>query len=227
MGTSIPAGQGISGKNYPTQIAELLSCTIQNNAVPGLALEGNLNDGVWTPKSMGSASLTLAEYAAAGITSPGNKCYENNMLGKNADLYVFDCEPNNTNADTTILNNFNVNTWSYTGELAGTTLAGHRDCYVGCLLYLLDKLWTEKPDAKVVFVGEHTSCTDFSQNYAMSEASAALAEKLRIPYIDLAEKLYYNKYNVGVYVNSDKIHPTQAGHDRIAKILANELLLIA
>ena len=228
MGTSIPYGQsaadgGRAPHPYPSQIAEKLGCTILNNAVQGLAIEGNYINDVWVPKTYGSASLTIEEYAAAGQTNPGNKSFENNMLGHNADLYVFDVEPNNVNASLDDLQNFDVVNWHYNDNSAFST---HRSTFVGALLYLLDKLWTEKPDAKVVFIGEYGNATNY-ETYAIRTACIALAEKLRIPYINVWSKLYYNQQNKLQYLNTDLVHPTQAGYDRIAKILTNELLLIA
>ena len=231
MGTSIPYGTssadgGRAANPYPAQIGTKLGCTVLNNAVAGLAIEGVFDEDTqtWIPKSMGSGSLTVAEYVAAGVSSPGNKSYENSMLGKNADLYVFDCEPNNSDGSLDDLNAFNVAQWKYNDN---STFASHRNSFIGAMLYLLDKLWNEKPDAKVVFIGEYGNLSTPTDAYAIRTAAIALAEKLRIPYINVWAKLYYNSQNWSQYVNTDKVHPKQAGYDRIANILANELLLVS
>ena len=230
LGTSIPYGQsaadgGRAAHPYPAQIAQKFGCTVINNASPGLAVEGEYDSSTqtWTPKQFGSLSLTASEYSAAGQSSPGVKCYENSMLGQNADLYVFDCEPNNSNGDLTDLNNFNVAQWRYNDN---SSFASHRNTYVGAMIYLLDKLWTEKPTAKVVLVGEFGNSSTYQAD-SIHTASISLCEKFRIEYIDLWNKLYYNPLNKSQYINTDGVHPKQAGYDRMANILANELLLIS
>lgn len=225
LGTSIPYGQGTDGvasapTTYPMQIGDNLGATVINVARPGMAIETTAD---FKRKTYGSLSLTIAELQSEGAATTPYQSYENAMLGQNADLYVFDCEPNNSNWDLTDLENFSVQNWKYNDS---SSFESHRNSYVGALLFLLDKLWTEKPSAKVVFISEFIKGANLDEQYQGAIASQAVAKKLRIPFINVAEKLYYTALNKSLYLNTDNVHPKQAAHDRIAEILTHELLLI-
>ena len=223
LGTSIPYGQGTDGTadsptTYPMQVGKKLGATVVNVARPGMAIETTED---FKRKTYGSLSLTIAELESESAPTTPYQSYENAMLGQNADLYVFDCEPNNSNWDLTDLENFSVHSWKYNDN---STFESHRNSYVGALLFLLDKLWTEKPSAKVVLVSEFIAGSNLDSKYQGLEASKAVAEKLRIPLIDVASRLYYTPINKNLYLNSDNVHPKQATHDRIANMLASEFL---
>lgn len=220
MGTSIPAGQH-STINYPTLIGTALGATVVNVAVPGCGVESSAEGSPNVPKSSGSFANTVAEYTAAGISSVGNKSYENAMLGKDADLYVFDYEPNNSRPGTELVEDFNLASWKYNDN---STLASHRDTYAGGIIYLIDQLLTEKPTAKIVMISECVTNTAYAITANLA-ASKAIAEKFHIPLIDLGSRLYYNSKNWSQYIY-DYIHPNEAGHQRIANILMHELLLV-
>lgn len=220
MGTSIPAGQH-STVNYPTLIGTALGATVVNVAVPGCGVESSAEGSPNVPKSSGSFANTVAEYTAAGISSVGNKSYENAMLGKDADLYVFDYEPNNSRPGTELVANFNLVSWKYNDN---STLASHRDTYAGGMIYLIDQLLTEKPTAKIVMVSECVTNSAYAITANLA-ASKAIAEKFHIPLIELGSRLYYNGKNWSYYFH-DYIHPNEAGHQRIANILMHELLLV-
>lgn len=225
LGTSIPYGQGAAGTGqapttYPMQVGKNLGAIMTNVAQPGMAIETTDDFKV---KTFGSLSLTIAELQNQGAATTPFNSFENAMLGKDADLYVFDCEPNNSAWSLVDLENFNVQGWKYND---GSAFESHRNTYVGAFLFLLDKLWSEKPSAKVVMVSEFISGADLDSKYQGTETSRAIAEKLRIPFIDVAKKLYYTPLNKSLYLNSDNVHPTQATHDRIAAMLSHEFLLI-
>ena len=225
LGTSIPYGQGTDGTassptTYPMQVGAKLGANVVNVAQPGMAIE-TTDD--FKRKTYGSLSLTIKELQSEGAATVPYQSYENAMLGQDADLYVFDCEPNNSNFDLTDLENFSVQKWAYNDS---STFESHRNSYVGALLFLLDKLWTEKPSAKVVFISEFISGADIDSKYQGLTASKAVADKLRIPLIDVASRLYYTPKNKSLYLNTDNVHPTQATHNRIANILAEELLSV-
>ena len=232
MGTSIPYGQtsesGVSNpmpNPYPSLVAKKLGATVVNVAQPGMAVETN-SDG--TAKTYGSFSLTIAELTAQGKATTPYKSYENAMLGQNADLYVFDCEPNNSNLDVSVLDNFDFNTWQWTD---GKTFAQHRDSYLGAMIYLINQLLTENPAHRFVFVSEVAYARDgkITDVYPNRIATEALAEKLNAHIIDVAGKLLYNKLNRDVYLNSDGgsyLHPKVITHKIISDILCNELTLI-
>lgn len=229
LGTSIPWGQtSESGQtnplttNYPTIVGENLGAEVVNVARPGMAIETTED---FKRKSGGSLSLSIAELEEQGYPTTPYQSYENAMLGQNADLYVFDCEPNNSNFDTDILAQFDFENWRWTD---GSTFESHRNSYIGAFLFLLDKLWAENPAAKVVMVTEwgYTRPNAWGDVYQGRVASLAVAEKLKIKVIDLWSKLYYNKPNLSVYMNTDYVHPKLAAHVRMAEMLTGELMLI-
>ena len=229
MGTSIPWGQTWEGATaetggqcehpYPSIVAEMLSCVVDNTSTGGKAIETTSDYGY---KTYGSFSLSKQEYINKGLTNPPEEwCYDTAMLGKNADLYVFDVEPNNSVSGIELLDNFDVWTWKYNDN---STFESHRNTFVGAFLFLLDKLWTENPYARVVMVGEYHPLNN--DNYAIRDAAKAISEKLRIHYIDIWSKMYYNGKTRDANFTNDNIHPNQAAYYRIGKMIANELLLI-
>lgn len=251
LGTSIPWGQSDEDNPgtthrvdhpYPQQVCDALGATLIDCTHGGLAQEAYYDETnqIWSPKpygggstsSGGSTSATIQECIDGlneGIVSVDVKAYsyENTLLGKNADLYIFDTEPNNTNGSLTDLENFDWYNWKYNDD---SSFASHRNTYCGALIFEIDQILTEKPDAVIVFVGEYmpfTSTHHSLENYTIRNAGMSLCQKFRIHYIDLTEKLMYlGKYKT-TWVNSDKVHPKQATYDRMAKMLINELLLIA
>lgn len=224
MGSSIPFGQTVSPdvvvRPYPQIMAENLGMNLILTARPGMAIETNA-DG--TAKTYGSLSLSIAELEAQEKATTPYQSYQNAMLGFNADLYVFDCEPNNDNPGTELLALFDFVNWRYTDN---STFAEHRDSYIGAMLFLIDQLWTENPAAKIVFVTEFGNLSYINTPYSIREATITLAEKLRVKVINLWEKLYYNYQNISIYLNSDMVHPKNAAHIRIGAIMTNEILLI-
>lgn len=224
MGTSIPWGQfrnsdGSMGDNYPTQIGQKLQCNVVNVARPGMAIE---TTDEFLAKPFGSFSLTISELEEQGKETTPYQSYENAMLGQDADLYIFDCEPNNSNYELTDLDNFNIQEWRYNDD---SDFALHRNTYCGAFIYLLDKLLTEKPSARVCLISEAIYREQMSQDYAGRLASKAIAEKFRIPWIDVSSKLSYNGKNIDEYLH-DSVHPLQRTHNIIANILSNELLTV-
>lgn len=223
-------------------MCDALSAILIDSTMGGLAQMASYDDTLhlWYPKpyaagettSGGSTCLTQDECTAAynaGLVSSNlsSLSYERTLINKNADLYVFDVEPNN-NADGSSedLALFDWYLWKYADD---STFASHRNTYIGALIYEIDQLLTDKPDAKVVFIGEHSlmKSNNYNITYAIREQSKALCEKFHIHYINLAEKLFYVGKNKNEYLTSDMVHPTQAAYDRMAKMLIHELLLIA
>jgi hypothetical protein len=250
LGTSIPWGQsnedGSTGAHrvshpYPQQVCDALGATLIDSTHGGLAQMAAYDEqsGKWYPKpytgtrsSGGSTCLTIAECVAAqaaGLIDANYSAYsyENTLLGKDADLYVFDVEPNN-NADGSA-DDLALFDWRYWGYTDQSSFASHRDTYIGALIYEIDQILIEKPNATIVFVGEHVpmQTTNYNTPYAVREQSIALCEKFHIHYINIAEKLFYVGKNITQWVNNDLVHPKQAAYDRMAKMLIHELMLIA
>lgn len=242
LGTSIPWGQtdevhpGTTERAenpYPFQVCRAFDATLLDSTSGGLSQQALLDSGtgLWYPKPYGSTCLSVAECTAAynaGLVSTDLKglSYENTVLGKNADLYVFDIEPNNTDdGSAEDLANFNWFLWKYNDD---SDFAEHRMSYIGGLIYVIDQLLTEKPDAIIVFVGEYIGMTNATyQSEGVRPFTKSLCEKFHFHYIDLAEKLGYNGKSKNSWINTDMIHPKQVTYDRMAKMLIHELMLIA
>lgn len=228
LGTSIPWGQTSEtdqtnplAANYPWIVGKNLGAEVINVARPGMAIETTVD---YKRKTYGSLSLSIAELTEQGYPTTPYQSYENAMLGMAGDLYVFDCEPNNSEPDLDIFTKFDMVRWAY---LDGSSFESHRNTYAGAFIFLLDKLWNENPAAKVVMVGEYIKiASDFKTTYTIRESSLNLCEHFSIPYINVADKLLYNIPTLDVYLNADRVHPKMAAHVRIAEMLTHELQLI-
>ena len=236
IGTSIPWGQtSESGQTnpmtnpYPKQIGELLGCTVLNHAQPGMSIRYN-KDG--TVRYGQCLSLTIKELQEKGLATTPFKSYENAVLGFDADLYVFDSEPNNgsepSDGDLELLNSFSIKNWAYSDN---SDFASHRDTFVGAFIYMYDKLLNEKPNAKVILVGEFGGTgigggngDEWETEYYNHTLNIAIAKKFNLPIFSLFELLGYNPKNVDIYMNADRVHPKYAAHIRMANILKEKLL---
>jgi len=139
IGTSVAFGSGAHNA-YGKTAADNLGAEVVPACVPGLAIHGRMMDGVFSPMSYGSSSLSIADYAtarAAGKTDitidgtpvptsgatwiPGGsvnsyyKTFENVFSAANADvdLWVFAVAPNNNNFALTDWNAFDKDNWKY------------------------------------------------------------------------------------------------------------------
>jgi hypothetical protein len=109
----------------------------------------------------------------------------------------------------------------------GTTLASHRNSYVGAIIYLLDKLWTLKPTCRVVFVGNYVRIqSNLIDGIPQQKGVGELAEKVHLPYIPVYKILNFNYYNNDVYM-TDSEHQSDAGNVIISNIVTHEFLLIS
>ena len=196
LGTSVSFGQ-LAEKSYVQEVANYLGFNLVNASVPGLGIHTNEDGSALT---YGSSCLSVEEYASFGTTIadtpvtpyiPGGKynsyyrTYEHVFCTENADadLYVFDVAPNNSNWATTDWDNFNYSAWSYTD---GSDFVNHRTTFLGALLFLMDKMYAINPNARMVFV--------LGSAFAYDNGKAAfekVSEKWRIPIIDLWGKLIH------------------------------------
>lgn len=234
IGTSIPYGvtyeksqSNPMANPYPKQLEELLGCTVLNHAQAGMSIRYNKDGSIRYGQCL---SLSIAELQEKGCATTPFKSYENAILGFNADLYVFDSEPNNelSEGDLELLNMFNIKNWAYSDN---SSFESHRDTFAGAFIYIYDKLLTEKPDAKVVLVGEYGGTgvgygngDEWETEYYIHTVNLAIARKFNLPIISLFELLGYNPKNVDIYMNGDRVHPKYAAHVRIANILKEKLL---
>jgi len=119
----------------------------------------------------------------------------------------------------------------------GSTLAEHRDSYIGAVIYLLNELWTRKPTCRVVFTYSFLQWNDYSVWDRNRNGIKKLCEKLHLPFLDLAECVYFNGFTTGTGAEEDKTnpniflydgqHPSLAGRQRLGNIFTHKLLLVS
>lgn len=183
------------------------------------------------------AGVSTAEIASSSSPWEPNKggssytrTWENIFVEENADadLWVFDVAPNNTNFETTDWDLFDKENWRYTDD---SDFSEHRLTFLGALLFLMNKMYELNPKARLVFV--------LGTTYAYNEGKSNL-ELVRnawnVHIIDLWGKINTSlpsiKYLYSEYTGVDggkKInrHPSTFGHEKMGQMLANELLLIS
>lgn len=227
LGTSVSFGQ-YATKSYAQEIANYLGFTLVNCSVPGLAIE--MNDG--EIRQYGSLTASKAEYAAAGQTvpaapitpyKPGGRyngyyeTWENVFTEENADadLWVFDVAPNNSNFALTDWNAFDKNAWEY----PNSTFADHRNTFIGAVLFLMDKMYTLNPDARMVFF--------LGSTFAYANGKSAfetIANQWKIGIIDVWSKINTSPKSL-LKIKSQggtDNHPSTFAHELMGKMLIGE-----
>lgn len=252
IGTSVAYGSNAE-KAYAKIASERLGFEIVPAGVPGLAIHAKIDNdhgSIIAPLTYGSTCLSKAEYEAAkqaGATTitipetpkptdgnswkPGDdsnynsyyRTWENVFSVKNADvdLWVYSVVPNNTNFENADWENFNKDTWSYND---GRGFAEHRTTFLGALLFLMDKMYTLNPNARMVLV------LDSAFEYANGKADfQKISELWNIPIIDLWKKINTSPKSLQVIKskNGTDNHPSTFGQERLGDMFTNELLLIS
>lgn len=249
LGTSVPYGSNtFNYESYASYAAKILGFNIVPACVPGLGIHAILENGVLKPLQYGSTCLSKAEYLANGTTiasspltpwMPGSennathpgtgynnyyRTWENvfNAANADADLFVFDVAPNNyTSAmGTSDWDLFDYAKWEYSD---GSSFADHRTTFLGALLFLMDKMYSINPNARMVFVLGSSFQYDKGK-----EAFNRLTEKWNIPTIDVWGKINTSPKSLLVINSKEGLdnHPSDFGHAMLGDMIANELLLI-
>lgn len=234
IGTSVSFGSG-STKSYAKEAADALCFELVNASVPGQAIHTAANGGI---VGNGSTCLSIEEYQALGVTiaespldyTPGGsynnyyRTYEHIFTEENADadLWVFDVFPNNTDFSTTDWRAFDREQWKYSDD---SDFPDHRSTFYGALLFLLDKLYQLNPNARVVFV--------IGSAFKLSEARTVVENlytyALHYQYIDLWSRINSNvKTNTYLYSNNGTdMHPSTKAHELMGRMLIGEFLKLA
>lgn len=120
VGTSIPAGNTGGYKSYPVLVGEFLDTNLVNESVGSSGI-------IWDGTRLLSLSATSAELIANYGANQGGYSYENKLIGKGADLIVFDHgyndRPKATGASLGTLP-FTIRTGRISGSTASQTLTG-------------------------------------------------------------------------------------------------------
>ena len=232
VGTSVCFGVN-SEKSYVDEACKILGAELCQFSVPGQAIQTGNDGGVY---QYGSTTLSKAEYSSKGWNLPsspipykvnGNyndyyRTWENIFTEENADIYlwIFATSPNNGNFDITDLDNFNTDSWSYKD---GSSFESHRKSFVGAMLFLMDKMYSINPFARMVLV------LDSSFSYVGGKAVfKSLQDKWKIPVVDIWGKMNTSPKSLEKLKSNGGTdqHPSTFAHDIMGSILSNELLLI-
>lgn len=232
IGTSVSFGQ-YAEKAYPTEAANRLGFDLVNCSVPGLAIH---TDSAGAPLTYGSLAMTKAEYVANGWDIPDApidyvpggsynnyyRTYENVFSADNADadLYVFDIAPNNSDFSTTDWDAFDFANWRYTD---GSDFANHRATFFGALLFLMDKMYSLNENARMIFV--------LGSGFAYYDGKTAfqkVKDKWNIPVVDLWGKMNTSPKSLAKLKskNGTDSHPSTYAHEIMGRILAGEMQTI-
>lgn len=249
IGTSVPYGSNTyNGESYASYASKKLGFTIVPAVVPGEAIHAKLDGGKLVPLDYGSTVLSKEEYIASGSRisipdapkkpwqpgSEGNsehpgtgynsyyRTWENifNEENKDADLFVFDVAPNNTDFSTTDWDSFDKQKWKYKD---GSSFASHRTTFYGALLFMMDKMYLMNPNARMIFV--------LSSSFVYAEAKIAF-EKInaewKIPVLDIWGKINTSPKSLIKLKSKDGTdsHPSDFAHNILGNMIVNELLLI-
>ena len=247
-------GSSVSYSQYATKSAlliasEALGFNLLNFSTPGNRIMAYETDGVLSGNSGSSPDahsfvLTRDEYAAAyaaglhryqldeTLRSPwspnkGNLNYyysfENVLTDDVADvdLWILEIIPNNTVWDETDLDNFDIDNWKYKDN---SLFAEHRLTFYGGLFFLMDKIYTLNPKARIVFL--------YNSFFRAPEGRIALQklkEDMHIDYINLWDRLVNNgKTKVNqLYTSETNYHPSDFCQEVMGRMLTGSLLLIA
>lgn len=208
--------QDVTKDAYPNLTARILQASIDNQSVSGSQV-------AWMGAYGGTnLSATIAELIGNG-NDPAYS-YENKMIGKNADLYVFDHGHNDYMVGNCALGVLAESGWD-------------KNTFLGAMEYLLDKLYADNPSARIVLVtppnkwSGQTSGIYTVQTLTRAEelrtAIIALGAKYKLPVCDLMNTAGFNVYNYTLLMGDDA-HPTDDIHPwklstrmKLANILSN------
>lgn len=187
VGTSIPANYGTS--SYPNQLGKFLSANMDNESVGSSGI-------IWDGTRNLSLSATKAELHSK-FPGSENQSYEAKLIGKNADIVVFDHGHNDREQAVKKL-----------GDINSTD----RTTFYGAFNYVINKLYDDNPDVRIVFIvppNRYThsgSSTEQANMDAVRKALFQLAYKYGAPICDLMELCNFNLRTVKV-LTLDGIHP--------------------
>lgn len=247
LGTSVPYGSGAT-TSYLAILQNALKFNLVPAVIPGQGLHAQYDNdsGLWYPLTYGSTCLTKAEYEAAktaGLTSitidddpivpwvPGGnwqhynnyyRTWENVLTAdkKDVDLFVLDVVPNNSNFDLDDFNAFDFSNWKYSDDSA---FADHRGTFLGALLYLIDKIYTFKPTARILlFLGSAFKYSDGKSNFEKLTAKG-------VELLDIWGDVNLLKPSLDVIKSNGGTdnHPSTFGHEVLGKRLIGRFLSVS
>ncbi|MEB4800692.1 GDSL-type esterase/lipase family protein [Acinetobacter soli] len=232
VGTSIPAFTAASGLSYPYLVGQALGCEMINRAQGESWITFNAaNPIVAGNASYKTLSATKAEIRAfmqayqpdineVNLQLVEQASYEFQILGRNADLVVFDHMINDMGKPYISFGSIDNNT--------------DRKTFFGAFNYIIEKIYLDTPNARIAFVScptryELSEVLTIAKHDQYRDALRQLALKYNAPFIDLAilSNVHQNNYkrwtNSVDEGNTDYIHPSAAARVRYANILAEAI----
>lgn len=169
----------------------------------------------------------LAWYVAQGKMSPSdyegktdalNLCYDKSVLEHlDGDLYIFGTYGIN---DRMPWMKFGDND-EYSSYTVDDALAMDRRTIYGAYNYVLNALFTAKPNARVIILGQHTF--NWNNTDKVNDIQRQVAEKWCIPFLDWGHHLGINDVNRSTYTD-DGTHPNATGREMMGNWLGEWLL---
>lgn len=235
VGTSIPATDQ-NGKSYPVLTGEKLGCTMVNQAIGESWISFNKANpstaGNASYKTMSATKAEIRELAfnlwgetSEPVLAKMEQCsYEYLLIGSGADLVVFDHMHNDMGR-------------SYITYADSEINSMERTSFYGAYNYVIDKLYQDNPNVRIVFVSPPNRFLRASPSYTLEKFDAFrtclrnLANKYNAPFIDLAVLSNTNQSNYQRWTRTadgvnDDIHPGSAARVRYANILAQAIRAI-
>lgn len=203
VGTSITFGGNATANNgFINQTGPNLRCILDNQGVSSSRVS-------WQGNNPLSLSATAAELTAAGFNP--NQSYENKLIGKLADLVIFD-------------HGFNDN-----GIATGSIDSTDKSTFYGAYNVVVSALLADRPLCRIVFLTPPSAYINgvYSPGLAtIATAIRALADKYKSPCLDFTQLLGIDGAARSTTFLADGTHPNDAGHARMARILYRFLLSV-
>lgn len=139
---------------------------------------------------------------------------------RDVDLWVYATLPNNTDFSDTDWNAFSHNSWGYSDS---SSFSDHRSTFFGAMLFLMDKMYSLNPYARMVLVA------DSAFAYSNINDMTTMATTWRLPLIDLFSVMNITPMGKQVFcsLGGADNHPSGYAQVLMGRIFANELLLIS
>lgn len=183
FGTSIPAGGG-NGYNYPQMVGNMLGATLYNEAIGSSCVSSNMYLSMSMTITEKQAAAWWSGLSADDQTKAINSSWETILtkylnggsIGQ-VDLYIFDHGYNDKN---------------YGDMTTVPTDRLDRSCFIGAMNFLIDKILSDNPKARILLIGHYEN-----QLYPqVAIAQQKVADIWGGPIVKLWEKLGWSQQTV-------------------------------